>query len=56
MVSNSFGHPSESETYTQKKKQILDEMEQFSELISTREGRVSPIQEETRQMQTERIV
>lgn len=36
MVSNSFGHTSGSQTYTQKKKQILDEMEQFFELLSTR--------------------
>ncbi|XP_024005243.1 protein PRD1 isoform X2 [Eutrema salsugineum] len=36
MVSNSFGYTSGSETYTKKKKQVLDEMEQFSNLLSTR--------------------
>lgn len=38
MVSNSFGHTSGSETNTQKKKQVLDEMEQFSKLLPTREN------------------
>ncbi|KAL1198193.1 Protein putative RECOMBINATION INITIATION DEFECT 1 [Cardamine amara subsp. amara] len=36
MVSNSFGHTSGSKTCTEKKKQVLDEMEQLSKLLSTR--------------------
>lgn len=38
VVSNSFGQTSGSETYTQKKKRVLDEMEQFSKLLSSTRG------------------
>lgn len=34
MVSNSLGHRSGGETNSQKKKQVLDEIEQFSKLLS----------------------
>ncbi|XP_010440518.1 PREDICTED: protein PRD1-like [Camelina sativa] len=38
MVSNSFGRTSGSETYTKKKKQVLDEVEQFSKLLLSTRG------------------